>query len=141
MGSELKTRHRKIYQNKYKKWGGVSNFFNCPVILKDNSLLIGCVRLSHFMNKRVDIGCWIRTDLQGQGLATEATQGLIKFAFFKLGLNKIYATVDPENFPAIRVLEKSGLKKEGHLKEDILIRGNYRDSILMSILKRTFLSN
>ena len=86
------------------------------------------------------MGYWIKRDLWGQGFATEAALGMLHFGFQKLKMNKIYATASPENPASIRVLERIGMKKEGHLKEDMCIRGEYRDSVSMAILKKNFFS-
>ena len=53
-------------------------------------------------------------------------------------MNKIYAKIDPENLASIKVAEQIGMKKEGFLREDLYIRGKYRDVILMAILKKEF---
>ena len=97
------------------------------------------MRISDVSFKKADMGYWIKKDLWGQGFATEAALGAIKFGFQKLGINKIYATSAPENLASIRVLEKIGMVKEGYLKEDVCVRGHYRDSVLMAILKKEFI--
>ena len=116
------------------------NFFDMPIVLKKTQSIVGCIRISSFLYKKADIGCWIKRDLWGQGFATEATIGILNFGFQKLGINKIYATADPENPASIKVLEKVGMVKEGYLKEDMFVQGIYRDSILMAILKKEFIS-
>ena len=115
-------------------------FFDVPIILKETHLIVGCIgmRVSSFLHKKADMGYWIKKELWGQGFATEATLGILNFGFQKLKMNKIYATADPENPASIRVLEKIGMKKEGYLKEDMCIRGEYRNSVLMAILKKEF---
>lgn len=45
-----------------------------------------------------------------QGFATEACHALLKAGFQQLHLHRIYAMVDPENVPSIRVLERLGLR-------------------------------
>ena len=112
--------------------------FEIPILLKETQFIIGCMRISSVSCKKADIGYWIKKDLWGQGFATEATLGAIKFGFQKLEINKICATSAPENLASIRVLEKIGMVKEGYLKEDVYIRGQYRDSVLMAILKKEF---
>lgn len=43
--------------------------------------------------------------------------------------------VDPDNFRSSRVLEKIGMTQEGRLRENLIIHGEYRDSLMFSILK------
>ena len=47
----------------------------------------------------------------GEGFATEAVRGMLRYAFEQLGLATVAATVHPENRASIRVLEKAGLQK------------------------------
>jgi RimJ/RimL family protein N-acetyltransferase len=70
----------------------------------------------------------------GKGLATEAGQLLIRFGFTELGLYRIWATTAPTNDASQRVLQKLGMRKEGHLRRDKIIRGMRRDSILYAAL-------
>ena len=112
--------------------------FEMPIVLKETQSIIGCMRISNLAFKKADIGYWIRRDLWGKGFATEAVIEVIKFGFQELGMNKICATTAPENLASIRVLEKIGMVKKGYLKEDVYVREQYRDSVLMAILKKEF---
>jgi ribosomal-protein-alanine N-acetyltransferase len=49
----------------------------------------------------------------GKGYATEVASGLISFGFGSCGLDRIEATVDPENGVSRRVLEKIGMRYDG----------------------------
>lgn len=101
--------------------------------------VIGCARLG-IVNKgdRVgDLGYVLNAEYWGQGIATEATQRLLTFGFDDLGLHRIFATCHPENIGSARVLEKAGFQLEGRLREDKLVRGAYRDSLLYAILENT----
>jgi RimJ/RimL family protein N-acetyltransferase len=52
-------------------------------------------------------------DEWGKGYATEVAGGLIAFGFGSCGLERIEATVDPENPVSFRVLEKIGMRYDG----------------------------
>ena len=56
----------------------------------------------------------------GQGLATEGSQCVLRYAFDVLGLRRVTATVDKPNTESVRVLEKLGMS----LTEVRLINGN-----------------
>jgi RimJ/RimL family protein N-acetyltransferase len=43
---------------------------------------------------------------------------------------------DPENIGSRRVLEKIGMRLEGHLRENVRMRGNWRDSLVYAILEK-----
>ena len=73
----------------------------------------GLVRLD-FDDKSPDIefGCFLLKPYWGKGLATELGNVFIRYAFEKLGLERVYATIDPENVASIRVCEKLGMSHE-----------------------------
>lgn len=112
--------------------------FEMAITMTETKELLGAIGIRVRSYNKSDIGYWVRKDMWGEGIATEATHGLLKFGFNNLGLNKISATASPENLGSVRVLEKVGMKKEGYLKDDMLVRGEYRDSLLMAILEKEF---
>lgn len=69
-----------------------------------------------------------------RGYATEAAAALLAFAFREIGLHRVYATCSPENAASARVLEKIGMTREGHLRENLVARGRRRDSLLFARL-------
>jgi ribosomal-protein-alanine N-acetyltransferase len=52
----------------------------------------------------------LRPAIWGRGLATEAAQAMIAYAFDVLGWERVAASADPPNAASVRVLEKSGLR-------------------------------
>jgi len=48
--------------------------------------------------------------LWGRGLMTEAVEAMIDLGFERFGLSSIISTIDPDNFPSIRIAEKLGMK-------------------------------
>ncbi|HSN22773.1 MAG TPA: GNAT family N-acetyltransferase [Methylomicrobium sp.] len=69
-----------------------------------------------------------------QGYATEAAQAIVDYGFSKLQLHRIYATCRPENIGSWHVLEKVGMQREGLLRENIWIRGSWRNSYLYAMV-------
>ncbi len=96
------------------------------------------IRIQDQKARKADIGYWICKDRWGEGLATEATRAVLKFGFTQLNLNRVWATASTKNPASIRVLEKAGMLKEGMLRSDLFIRGEYRDSQLLAVLKNEF---
>jgi RimJ/RimL family protein N-acetyltransferase len=80
------------------------------------------------------MGYLISPAAQGQGYATEAARALLDFGLTTGGLHRITATCDPENTGSVRVLEKIGMSREGHLRDHFLIRGAWRDRLLYAKL-------
>jgi len=77
----------------------------------------------------------MRPEYWSRGIGTEAAGALIRFGFEKLGLHRIIAKCDPMNMASWRVMEKTGMRREGRLRENVKIRGEWRDSLLYSILE------
>ncbi len=48
----------------------------------------------------------------GQGLATEAVQGILQYGFEQLKLSRMICLMDPENIASQRVAEKMGMSLE-----------------------------
>ncbi|WP_088008213.1 GNAT family N-acetyltransferase [Indiicoccus explosivorum] len=74
----------------------------------------------------------------GKGIATEALQLLLDFGFEQLNLHRIEAYVSPDNLGSIRVLEKTGMQREGLLREFLFINGKWRDHYHYAMLERDF---
>ena len=49
---------------------------------------------------------------QRQGLATEAVQRMVDFAFMQLGISRIVATTTHDNAPSIAVMQRVGMRIE-----------------------------
>jgi RimJ/RimL family protein N-acetyltransferase len=112
--------------------------FDFAIALKNTGKLIGCcgIHVSNPENREGWIGYCLNGNFWGKGYATESAQELVKFGFEKLNLHRILANCDPENLASARVLEKSGMKKEGHLREHAWSKGKWRDSDIYAILEQ-----
>lgn len=74
----------------------------------------------------------------GGGLMTEALKATLAFGFGPLQLNRIWAKVDPDNMKTILVLRRASWQFEGTLRQDVKVRGMFRDVNLYSLLKKEF---
>lgn len=82
-----------------------------------------------------EIGYCLNRKVWGRGYATEATKTMLKFGFQKIGFRRITATCDAKNKASARVLEKAGMKREGHLRKNVFQKGKWRDTYLYAVLK------
>jgi len=71
----------------------------------------------------------------GLGLGTDALNNLIRHSWLDLGLQRLSLSVFSDNHRAIRAYEKAGFVREGVLQRAAFINGNWKDIILMAILK------
>lgn len=77
----------------------------------------------------------------GKGYANEIRQLLLEYAFLELGINRVYSYVWAENDKVINLNKKFGFEIEGLIKQDIFSHGEYRDRIIMGILKEDYFKN
>lgn len=88
------------------------------------------------INKKAEFGIFIgEDDFRGKGYGKEATSQIITYGFSQLKLNKIFLRVLENNAIAINSYIKSGFKKEGLFKEDVVIRDKHCDIVFMAMLK------
>ena len=85
--------------------------------------------------RRGEIHYHIKPESWGKGYATEVAQKLIEFGFQDLKLHRIEAGVATQNHASIRVLEKSGMQKEGLRRKILPIRGQWYDNYMYAILE------
>lgn len=81
-----------------------------------------------------ELGYWLSEAHWGQGLATEAVEALVPYAFGVLGLLRLQATVYAPNVASARVLEKAGFALEGRLRQAARKRGEVHDVLLYARL-------
>jgi diamine N-acetyltransferase len=76
-----------------------------------------------------DKSCW------NKGYGTEVMRLLLRFGFGTLNLNRIFLRVDEANKGGIRAYEKAGYVHEGRLRQAVYRDGQYRDLLIMSVLR------
>jgi len=103
---------------------------------KELKIAVGTVRLGvqNPANGDADLGFALDSDYQGRGYMTEAVRRLIRMGFDPLELRRIWATADVRNERSWRLMERVGMMREGRMREDKLLRGEWRDSYLYAIL-------
>jgi len=90
------------------------------------------------LGKIAEIGYWVRSDETGRGVCTEAVGLLLEETFNSLGYHKVVLRIAVGNDPSDRVAQKLGFTREGVLREELLIRGNWVDHSLWSLLDREY---
>jgi RimJ/RimL family protein N-acetyltransferase len=78
-------------------------------------------------------------DYWGKGYAKEVRNLLLEYAFMELNLNKVYSYVWTNNEKMIKLNENAGFIKEGILVQDIFSHGEFRDRVIMGLLREDYL--
>ncbi len=74
----------------------------------------------------------------GNGYTTEALIKVMEFGFNELQLHRIEAGCAVDNIASIRVLEKVGMTREGMKRQNLPIRGEWKDNYFYAILNKEF---
>jgi len=112
-------------------------WFQFAVALRSTGQLIGdCAVLPHADDARqCDIGFTMSTDHQRHGYATEAVRLLLGYLFGQRGKHRVTAYCDPRNAASIALLERLGMRREGHLRESTWAKGEWTDDLVYAVLR------
>lgn len=107
------------------------------VIMADGKMegRIGIYKIDN-QNKIGEIGYWVSEGRQGKGLVSKCCKALIEYGFEKTGLNRIEIKCGTENYKSQAIPERLNFKFEGILRQAELIRENFIDLKLYSMLKK-----
>ena len=110
--------------------------FQLAITLKSNNLLIGnCgVRMDEVDAVEADIGYELDPNYWNHGYATEAAHAIMDFGFRRFGVHRIWADCVADNVGSAHVLQKLGMKLEGHLRENHHYKGRWWDTLIYGIL-------
>ena len=85
---------------------------------------------------RAEVAYALARPLWGRGPRTEAIRRARDFGFDVMGCNRIEARCLSENRGSARVMEKVGMTFAGVIREQMYVKGAYRDLRLYSMLRR-----
>lgn len=97
--------------------------------------VIGFQRVN-WLNRKVELGYWLSSGRQGQGLMTDAVRALTSFAFQEWGLHRVQIQCATGNHRSCAIPLRLGFTHEGVLREAQLLRGQFLDLNLYSMLAR-----
>lgn len=90
--------------------------------------------LSDFF-KGYEIWYQVHPDFRGRGIARQAACLLTNHLFDALPVERLQATIDLENEASIRVIERSGMQRDGIYRKVTFLHGRYADMFLYSITR------
>jgi len=111
-------------------------WFQFAVALRPAGQLIGdcAARPDAHDPRQCEIGFTIATKYQGHGYATEAARLLVAYLFTRRGKHRITASCDARNAASAAVLERLGMRREGHLRKSTWAKGEWTDDLLYGLL-------
>jgi RimJ/RimL family protein N-acetyltransferase len=106
------------------------------MVLPGSGSVIGHVNLQLLsrVHSQGEIGFVLHPDHSGRGYAGEASQVLLQLGFEELGLHRIIGRCDARNTPSARLMERLGMRREAHLRENEYIKGEWTDELIYAML-------
>lgn len=88
------------------------------------------------LNRKIEIGYWLKEELQHKGIITLATNILICYSFTKMEVNRIQIRCATLNMPSRKIPERLGFVYEGIERDgELLSSGIFTDLAVYSLLK------
>jgi RimJ/RimL family protein N-acetyltransferase len=112
-------------------------WFQFAVVLRATGKLVGdCAALPRADDPRqCEIGFTIGGEHQGRGYATESARLLVDYLANVRGKHRITACCDARNAASVAVLERLGMRREGHLRQSTWAKGEWTDDLLYAVLR------
>lgn len=121
-----------------------SDKIRLAVCLKENNQYVGNVYITDIDTttrsgvSHILIG---NKDYWGKGIASEAYNLLLDYAFKERGMHRIVAHVLEDNVASIALHKKCGYTQEGIARKAVFKGGRWKDQIVFSILDEEFFNN
>jgi ribosomal-protein-alanine N-acetyltransferase len=110
--------------------------FNWMITARDDDGVIGTCTLFRIdpRHRHAEIGYALRSDYWGQGLAHEAVNLMLDWAFRRFDLQRVEADIDPRTEGSRRLLLRLGFASEGVLRQRFFVGDVVTDSEMFGLL-------
>lgn len=88
-----------------------------------------------------EIGYWIRSDRAGQGIATESSALVLRFAFEALRCHRVVLRAATDNVGSLRVAEKLGFHLDGVQRHEAHFARGWSDFNYFTLLEDEYRAN
>ncbi|BCB91296.1 GNAT family N-acetyltransferase [Phytohabitans suffuscus] len=107
------------------------------VVERERGLLVGQVELVWLSerHRQGEIGYVLDPRRQGAGYATEAAREVLRLGFEGLRLHRIIGRCSAANTASAALLERLGMRREAHLRQNSLVKNAWRDEYLYAMLR------
>ncbi|MDZ8108994.1 MAG: GNAT family protein [Nostoc sp. DedQUE12a] len=116
--------------------GVLGEWFQVAIELKDTGEMIGdcafCILADD--GRQAEIGFTLMRSHQGKGYATEAVTKLLEYLFTEYKLHRVRANCDRANIASAKLLERVGMRREGHFIKSLWFKGEWVDELWFAIL-------
>lgn len=102
--------------------------------MKENGKVIGNIYCGNRDFNAKEVGYIVNRDYQRKGYALEALEAVMERAF-RSDVHRVFAECDPRNECSWKLLEKAGLKREAHFRQNVFF---HKDADGKPIWKDTY---
>jgi ribosomal-protein-serine acetyltransferase len=105
-----------------------------------NNTILGGTGLNEVnkLYRSANLGYWVRSGSRGQGIAARSARLVARFGFEKLRFVRVEIVVAAGNQASLRVVEKLGAKREGVLRNRIIVGEKIYDAVMHSLVPEDF---
>ena len=104
----------------------------------EDNALVGGLALANIRRgvaQAASLGYWVGEPYTKQGFMTRGVKALVPAAFDLLRLHRIEAACIPTNIASVKLLEKTGFRREGYARQYLCINGIWQDHLLYAQLR------
>jgi RimJ/RimL family protein N-acetyltransferase len=110
--------------------------FEFAIVGRDGRYLGGCgLNQIETLNRRANLGYWVRSTATGRGVATTSVRLLARWAFESTDLIRLEILAATGNVASQRVAERAGARREGTLRSRLLVDGETQDAAVFSFVR------
>ncbi len=107
---------------------------------KDTGEIIGeaVLKITNPAERQAELGFGVAPRFWKQGFGTEITGALLEAAFSQLKMHRVSAQCSPENKGSIRIMQKTGMAREGLLRDVHQARGKWWSTVIYGVLEHEY---
>jgi RimJ/RimL family protein N-acetyltransferase len=110
--------------------------FEFVIASADGRLLGGCgLNQIDEVNRRANLGYWVRSSATRRGAASAAVRQLVQWAFQNTDLVRLEVVVATDNTPSLRTAARAGAAREGLLRKRLRLHGAAHDAVVFSFVR------
>lgn len=130
-----------VQEMKAVRPGIPGRWFQFAFELKATGTLIGdcALKFDEPEARQAELGYTLARAYHGQGLASEGVSSVLDYAFGTLRLHRILALVDCRNTASVALVERLGMRREGHFLQSYWYKGAWADEYQYATLRDEWL--
>ena len=117
-----------------KEWNKGTEATTWAVVEREGGEALGRVSMIPRERDIWEAAIMLAPKAQGRGLAFSAVSQALDLVFEKHAARRVFADIDPDNGPSVRLFERLGFQKEGLLRANWRTHLGVRDSVIMGLI-------